>query len=507
MTQPRNVLSGHAELLVRSGEISGRRAALAMLLVEGGDQRIALDPQTRRNRYGMAATPQPQEITFASTTANTISEPGFQIAEQALDRLLSSDRAVSVPIDQWFDDIRASLTSYLGQPHAQAILASSGTDGEIIALSLAAGLAQGPLTTIVIAPEETGSGVPMAASGRHFASHTALGTLVAMGCAIDGFAHDIEIAAVPIRDADGAPRSASAVDDHAAELAARALKSGRTVLLHVLDTSKTGLAGLSRASARAIKASDPARVHVVVDACQLRCRFTTIKRDLDDGFIVLATGSKFAGGPSFCGAVLLPPALAEDIAAGTTTLASGLADYSAAFDWPLALRHRLGLSWRNETNIGLGLRWSAAFHGLAVMEAMDDIAQMRIAERFAKEVGERATSLLGLENCGRDHDPTLGSSTIVSLVVKEKSGFSSTLQVAQAIQAALRKEEHGPICHIGQPVCLGARTVLRVAASAYTLWGGAERMRQGCDLDRAFRPVAAELDRLFEKWCRVDRQL
>ncbi len=481
------------------------RASLGMLLAGGGDARIRLDPITRRNRYGVATAPFPDEISFASTTANTISEAGFAIAALVLDRLMTPDPASSLSIRQLFDNIRAGIRHLLGIPGSEAILAASGTDAEILALGLAASLATRPLTNILIAPEETGSGVPLAALGRHFSTMTALGAPAAMGEAIGGFAaKGIEVAAVPIRDARGAPRDPSSIDSEAAQLVERALRRGRDVLLHVLDTSKTGLNGVTREAARALMAAAPERVRIVVDACQLRCGLARIKRDLQDGFMVLATGSKFAGGPPFSGVVLLPGALADEMTA-RAALPKGIAGYSTALDWPTALRNCFGGLWTSQTNIGLGLRWVAALDGITSMAAMDDALQAAIADRFAKEVRARAQNLRRIEF--HDDDLALGSSTIVPLAVREGQGSSSAMAEAQRIQAALREEGHGPVCHIGQPVLLKSATVLRVAASAYTLAGVALRMGGGSALDQAFQPVAADLDSLFEKWSLVERQL
>ncbi len=485
----------------------GAHSPLGILLAEGGDARIRLDPLTRRNRYGTATTPVCDEISFASTTANMISETGFAAAARAFDRLITPDPAASLPIDRWFDDIRASITHFLGIPGAEAVVAPSGTDAEVLALGLAAGLAKGPITNILIAPEETGSGVPLAAAGCHFSNSTALGAAVTAGSAIDGLAaNGIEVAVVPIRDARGAPRTLDAIDQETVQAVERELRRGRTVLLHVLDTSKTGLEGPTRDVARALLAWAPRLVRVVVDACQLRCGLTQIKRDLDDGFMVLATGSKFAGGPSFCGVVLLPAALADEIAA-RAVLPRGIADYSAALDWPIALRHRFGRVWALQTNIGLGLRWVAALDGVASMAAIGEELQTTIADRFAKEVRARAKNLRSMELRHDEHDHTFGSSTIVPLAVREKYGFPSACSAAQRIQVALRDHEHGPVCHVGQPVCLRNETVLRVAASAYTLARVAKGMSGGSGIDQAFEPVAADLDRLFEKWSLIECQL
>ncbi len=391
----------------------------------------------------------------------------------------------------------------LGVPGAEAVLAASGTDAEVLAVALAAGLSPRPLTNIIIAPEETGSGVPLAAAGRHFSDYTALGVPVTAGSPIERLApRGIDVAFVAIRDAMGRPRDPAAVDEEAAGAVERALRAGRDVLLHVLDTSKTGLAGLTRKAARFLMSSAPGRVRVAVDACQLRCRLTQVKRDLEDGFMVIATGSKFAGGPPFCAVVLLPAALAGEIAAGPP-LPRGLAAYSAALDWPAALRNRFGDMALSHANTGLGLRWAAALDGIETMAGIGAKLETAVASRFASEVRARAQTLDSVVL--HDDDAPCGCSTIVPLTILGPDGSFAPLSATQKLHAALRDGQHPPICHVGQAARLGTRTVLRVAASATTIADVVARMSDG-GLDQAFRSVGRDLDRLFEKWSFVERQ-
>ncbi len=107
----------------------------------------------------------------------------------------------------------------------------------------------------------------------------------------------------------------TAMDREAAVMVEQELRRGRDVLLHVLDASKTGLMAVTRQTARSLAAAAPGRVRVVIDACQLRSPLAQLQRDLADGFMVTVTGSKFAGGPPFSGALLLPAAIAEEVAA------------------------------------------------------------------------------------------------------------------------------------------------------------------------------------------------
>lgn len=63
----------------------------------------------------------------------------------------------------------------------RVVLAPSGTDCALAATAVM-GLLNTPLTTIVPGVEETGSGVPLATCGRHFAHRTARGLAVQKAC-------------------------------------------------------------------------------------------------------------------------------------------------------------------------------------------------------------------------------------------------------------------------------------------------------------------------------------
>jgi hypothetical protein len=54
------------------------QARLDMMLVSGGDERIWLDPVTRRNRHGAPASPAAEELWFASAEGHLI--PFFNLS-------------------------------------------------------------------------------------------------------------------------------------------------------------------------------------------------------------------------------------------------------------------------------------------------------------------------------------------------------------------------------------------------------------------------------------------
>ena len=60
------------------------------LLTCGGDGRLMLDPISRLNEYGCGPAPSPRTLSFASSTASTISERGYERAGLAREELMRS---------------------------------------------------------------------------------------------------------------------------------------------------------------------------------------------------------------------------------------------------------------------------------------------------------------------------------------------------------------------------------------------------------------------------------
>ena len=459
-------------------------ARLRLSIAAGGDERIWLDPVTRRNRYGVPAAPAPDELWFSSSTASAVSPRGWKAAGEALESL--AGRPAS-PVADWFDDLRRRLLTLYGPPGAEAILAASGTEAELVTLALALGLAEGPLTNIVIAPAETGSGVPAAASGLHFLSRASLGGAITKAARLSGWEHaEIALATIEIRTAQGVPRAQAEVDDEAAANVERAVAADAFALLHVLDASKTGRAGVSRAAARRIRRRHPDRVLVVVDACQLRCAAADIRRDLADGLAVMLTGSKFAGGPAFCGALLLPAALARRLGDAPAASAAALAPYSAALDWPFALRRRFGAGLVHPANLGLGLRWSAALAEIETYEAIPAARRAALLADFDRAVRARVAADPGLALADRRTEATAPG--LVSIVHADGADPRRVYEALTAGEGGRRP------CHLGQPVAVGPRQALRVCASMPMITRAAER---------GFAAIEADLDEAFESWARL----
>ncbi len=336
------------------------------LVVQGGDERLDLAAHTGLNRYGCQSFPRYGELDFSSSTASTPTLPAARAIHQAgigLIRLAVDGQGAGKAVEE----VKAFLAAFyhLDGP-ARVVLAPSGTDCALAATALM-GLATPRLTTILPGAEETGSGVPLATCGRHFASRTARGHAVCKGVAINGFAQDAEHVTLPLRGKGGERVPDDALFAACAQHMARAVREGRRVLLYLLHVSKTGQLVLPASRVRALCALHPGKVDVLVDACQARLRPHHVRQYMDWGWAVMVTGSKFFTGPPFSGALFLPDAWLERLR--QNSLPAGLAAYATRAEWPDLPATRIlptGL------NAGLFLRWSGARAEMAAFAAVGD---------------------------------------------------------------------------------------------------------------------------------------
>jgi hypothetical protein len=310
---------------------------LEEILVAGGDARLAVDPKRGLNRYGTAPRPRPEAIHFSSSTASSISDYGFRLADALRRRLLARGLATDAAglHADLADRVRGCIAELmeLGLAEVDIALAASGTDTELQAVLLAlAADPEAPLTNVLIAPEETGRGVVLAGAGRWFDDLAASGVPVAKGTPVWP-RRVIDTRAVAVRGEDGSVRPAAAILDEVRAHVAAALAAGRRVLLHVVLGSKTGISAPPPDEVERLRALDPARIDVVVDACQLRVTPSLLGGLVRRGWMVQVTGSKFLTGPAFSGALLVPAAMRGRVPAMAGLLAVAPALAGPA-DWP-----------------------------------------------------------------------------------------------------------------------------------------------------------------------------
>ncbi len=316
---------------------------------------------------------------------------------------------------------------------------------------------------------------------------------------------DCRVESVEIRDAAGALRPGSEIETELAQKVDVARRDGRNVLIHRLDVSKTGQSAPSLDWLADICDKERDHILVLADCCQLRCSPKHMRALLESGFFVALTGSKFAGGPTFCGALLVPPQLKDRLRA--KDMPSGLSAYSAQWDWPSSLRANMPLAFLPASNMGLALRWQAALAELETFFALPTRLRNAIMLRFYEEVARRAAMASDLELLA----PSSASAdsfghTIMSLRMRHGDGRAFDMSEAAAVQKRLREgedAENGLRFHLGQPVEIGNAGVLRVCASAPLVNQIAEKMQTGMALSEAFAPIAESIGELFRAWAAI----
>jgi hypothetical protein len=492
------------------------------LMETGGDIRLQRDPRSALNGYGCSHRPRPWAVTFASSTASSSSERGYRAADEArlraTARLLTGGRREAVAAS--LQAVRAGIAGIYGLDAGTAIvLAASGTDTELLALALThlAG-PEAPIRNILIAPAETGRGVPMAARGVHFAVNTALGADVTQEAPIAGFRADTAVTNVPLRRAEGGLRDAAEVEAEIVAAVEAGIAAGARVILHGLDLSKTGLLAPRPALLRELRARFGSRFDIVIDACQARLSPASVQAYLALDAVVLITGSKFFTGPPFAGAALVPPGVAARLRAGR--LPAGLDAYFGRDEFPPDCPAADGLP--PVGNYGLALRWHAALAEMLAFMAVPPARRAEILTRFGETVARKIAENPALRLLRR---PALRRGEADEAWEKLQSIFTFSLQAPHAPGRFLTPVEAravylwlnadlsallpahadiaAKICHIGQPVSLpqdgpeALQGVLRVSAGARLISG--EPSHQDYPEDERIARELADLGTVFDK--------
>lgn len=454
------------------------------LLVSGGDARIAVDPVTMTNKYGCAVLPDPDLLSFGSSTASVISTEGFAAADRLRQRLLHvvASEPAALIYSRELERVREQLRGLCGLddvPGIEIAMATSGSDIHLLATQLIGETA--PVLAVMIDAAETGSDVPAALGGRHFGICAASDVAIREGATIEGVGA-IAVASVCVRMPDGQPRPAAAVDAEVDSLVSAAVAQGKRVLLTLADVAKSGLIAPSPACAIELKRRFPDALDVMVDACQFRLAPATIRAYLAQDFMVAITGSKFMTGPTFSGALLIPAALARRLRA--RPLPATLATYSTQAEWPPGW----GVANLPEmANFGLLLRWQAALTELRAFRAVPEAEVTRFLMTFAQAVEQRLTDdpvFEALPVPRLDRRPLLEPEswdhlqTIFPFVLyhpacqgeRRALSIEETHRLYRLLQEG-RPEQGGVRCQLGQPIACGQRggipvTALRLCLSA-----------------------------------------
>ncbi|HEX5473879.1 MAG TPA: hypothetical protein VFX12_04375 [Vicinamibacterales bacterium] len=506
------------------------------LLAWGGDGRLAIDPQSRLNKYGCGAAPRPRAVTFSSCTASSTSEIGYRSAESTRERLIADvlhggryEQACGNLIDQTRRDI-ADVLNLDVSSGMEIVLAASGTDCELFALYAALAGHTRDLVSIVVGPEEIGSGSLPAASGRHFDAVAPLTRAVAVGTPVTGLAVErLRIETLSLRDDGGRPVPLAEFDARVARLARSAVASGATALVHVVDSSKTGMRAPSLACVRALQHELGDRLVVLFDAAQMRIDVGRLSECAAAGAMIMISGSKFFTGSPFSGALIVPARYAAALDEVDDS-PIGLGAYMSRLDVPARWRG-LRAALPETPNVGLLLRWRTALIEMQAFRAVPDeecdvwyhAFRDAAAERLAAygfdvvdaPVGERDLVAAGADWHGW---PTIftfflatsgpdGNRVLLDYDEAQRVYLALNRDVSEVLPAQANPIERriaATPCHLGQPVRLRAadgavKGALRIAVGARYASRVAFDASLGADPEARVAAQRADLDLVLHK--------
>ncbi len=330
------------------------------LLMAGGDLRLNIDEIELLNKYGCRPFPRPDAFTFASSTATSVSNFAFDKTDKVRSILISNS------LKYGFKKATLELAELLKNnlrkifkldDACEIIFSPSGTDSSLQIAAITQIISDKDITHVLIASDETGSGVPAALKGCHFENTTALNYPIKKGDKIEGF-RDIELIKIPFRDENGALKSSAQLDEEVFDAVSKTNDLGRHVVLHTMDQSKLGYQSPSEKLIKKLNTIDKLSMQIIVDGSQLRLDPKDIQNYLNKGYIVTITGSKYFTGPPYSGALILPECVSNLILSAENTLPKGLTQYYNHSDWPATWFCSQDLS--DGYNYGSYMRWNAA---------------------------------------------------------------------------------------------------------------------------------------------------
>ena len=387
-------------------------------------------------------------------------------------------------------------------PGSEIIFTPSGTYSELYPLCLALGHQPKSVLNIIMASDETGTGTVYAAKGLHFQNQTPLGVSVEGGTSLDRMPTSrIALEDLPLRDPSGNPLSQAIIDRQVTSRVVSAIKADKFVLVHILDSSKTGLGGPALETVIRLKEQYDSSLMVLVDAAQMRLGNASLHHYLANGCLVLITGSKFFTGPPLSGALLVPSPLTKTIDR-LSSLPVGLKGYCTKYDLPPRWAH-LTSNLSPNPNVGLLLRWKAALWEMTAFYSVPLAEQYSTLRTFEESLYQAIQNNPDLELIPSKPFERSGNlqhwedlSTIFSFFVKKKARggtghlvFTSeecrllyrwlNRNIAPFLPHGLSEHERmlaSQRCHIGQPVRMAGgtnseRMALRLASGARLVAG------------------------------------
>ena len=509
-----------------------------MLAIQGGDDRLEVDIDSGLNQYGCSPKPRSWAITFSSCTSSTISKYAYWEIEKLRQRLISSaaESTLYFRCNNELKNIRNEMSSIFmldEVPGSEVILGPSGTDVELYELYFA--MAQNSdkaITNILISTTEVGSGTVYAAGGRHFNDYTPLSGNVTPGEPVEGFDTDrISVRRLELRDEIGQLHPRKKLDEITRKFVEEELANNRKVLLHLLDSSKTGIGGPSIEVVRELKRTYPGSVEVIVDAAQMRLGRAALHRYLKNDFMVLISGSKFFTGAPFSGGLIIPPSV-SNMVDELESLPSGLSAYGTKFDFPARWK-KISENLSSSPNIGMLFRWQSAMWEIKAFYSVSALDQFNTMNDFGQAIlkivdKNQDTELVmapppsrGAPDLELSWDQLPSIFTFFVYRTDHETGFRTLLtydearfaykflnmNIAKFLPVHASENDHylaSKRCHIGQPVKIHKEDgewvgALRIATGARIVSGIQFDYALGSEPEERFNDEIADAKIVFNK--------
>lgn len=417
------------------------------------DDRLLINDKNT-TRYGCHTQPY-SHLSYSSCTASTIGLEAYMFVKDYLENNIQTLTNSNL-IDE-FQSIRDNLRSILGlNDNNDICLALSGTDLEMLPyLFVKKG---STVTNIIVAPDEVGSGITLAAEGRWF-SHTGIDKYhISYGDTLEGFEnYNINIVHVPIRDNDGNVLSDDEVFENIKTIVKDAKDKSDYIFVHSVFHSKTGL--IKPLPTKLFKLSkEISNMIILIDACQFRISSKSINKFLNEKCIVFITGSKFYGGPTFSAAALVSRQL-RDFAANNSYVPSGINHLYGRELFPKRWHSVNKLNYNN--NLGLLLRWKAALFEIQLFNAINNEKVLNTITIFNECISSVQKNFPNISIIFSDETKDIErydrkmSETIITIGFSDpKIDFEMSQKVYQELVSMdlLDSKEFPLSIHLGQPV-------------------------------------------------------
>lgn len=480
-------------------------------LTTGGDDR-SLILKSGANKYHIQ--PQPintGDIFRGSCTGNPPTARGYKAAQSLFESNISglSKSELDDSIRSIYANQQSRIAKFLKlPPGAAVILCPSGSDAEYIPIAIAKALAgkagdkvsNAQIRNGVTQFNEIGAGTAPAAIGKYFSTHAPLiGKLSDDQTYLKGF-EQLEGPVIAARSRDGN------VLDAAGEMKTfteDSMANGLYPIVHGVFGGKTGVRDAVMPPSLGQAASQSLGV---VDACQGRFSDAEMQEWMEQDSLVLFTSSKFYQAPPFCGAVLVPPSIAQKLASPETSIPSemmspqGLGGFMTDKELPECLSSWASFLAKEDTNnVGLALRWEAGLAGMEATSSLNDGARDLIVKEWAGKV----TNMVKEAN---NIDVFSVQRSIISIRIQKANGDWLNMKEARELYRWMsmdlggfsdslpeEKEALSQVAYIGQPVDVSDDfAIVRIALGAESLLSFSEDKEKTLAEDElAVRKLAA----------------